>query len=91
MSERSKDWFVIDPETTKIKAKYVHQGKAVNVAAAMTQKQGVEHIAVHRDAYLVGFKKTVTVTNLMTGKSCRIDAAAVGGPCDPSTERYWSM
>jgi len=91
MSERSKDWFVIDPESTKVKTKYVHQGKAANVAKAMTEKTGVEHIAVHRDAYLVGFKKTITVTNLMTGKPVRIDAAMAGGCCDPSTETYWSM
>ena len=34
---------------------------------------------------------TVTVRNLMTGKDVEIDSRDAGGPCDPSTERYWSM
>lgn len=33
----------------------------------------------------------VTVTNIMTGKEVSIPRYQVGGPCDPSTERYWSM
>lgn len=34
---------------------------------------------------------TVTVTNLMSGKPVQIPADQVGGACDPSQERYWSM
>ena len=34
---------------------------------------------------------TVTVRNMMTGKPVEIDSREAGGPCDPSTERYWSM
>lgn len=34
---------------------------------------------------------TVIVTNLMTGNPVKIRQSEVGGPCDPSTERYWSM
>ena len=34
---------------------------------------------------------TVIVKNLMTGKDVEIDYRDRGGPCDPSTERYWSM
>ena len=33
----------------------------------------------------------VTRYNLMTGKPFQIRADQVGGPCDPATERYWSM
>lgn len=33
----------------------------------------------------------VTVKSLMTGQDVQIEASAVGGPCDPSTERFWSM
>lgn len=29
--------------------------------------------------------------NLMTGEEFMIRADQAGGPCDPSTERYWSM
>lgn len=34
---------------------------------------------------------TVMVRNLMTGAMVEIDYRDRGGPCDPSTERYWSM
>lgn len=34
---------------------------------------------------------TAMVKNLMTGAMVEIDYREVGGPCDPSTERYWSM
>jgi hypothetical protein len=33
----------------------------------------------------------VIVKSLMTGKDVAIRAVDQGGPCDPSTERYWSM
>lgn len=32
-----------------------------------------------------------TVRSLMTGAEVTIRESEVGGPCDPSTERYWSM
>lgn len=34
---------------------------------------------------------TVIVKSLMTGKDVEIDYRDLGGPCDPSTERHWSM
>ena len=46
---------------------------------------------MHLDVYNVGFRKTVTVTNLMSGKPVEIDINDRGGVCDPSTESYWSM
>ena len=33
----------------------------------------------------------VTVKSLMSGDEVEIRKSEVGGPCDPSTERYWSM
>ncbi len=33
----------------------------------------------------------VTVKNLMTGEDVLLEASERGGPCDPSTERYWTM
>ena len=36
-------------------------------------------------------KRTTTVTNLLSGKEVSILLIDVGGPCDPSTERYFSM
>lgn len=34
---------------------------------------------------------TAMVRSLQTGQLVEIDYRDVGGPCDPSTERYWSM
>lgn len=39
----------------------------------------------------VGDCVTVTVKNCLTGKPVQIRWDQVGGPCDPSTERYHSM
>ena len=36
-------------------------------------------------------RQMVTVTNLVTGKPVRIPEDEVGGPCDPSTNRYHEM
>jgi hypothetical protein len=33
----------------------------------------------------------VTVKNMMSGRDVTMKRSEVGGPCDPSTERYWSM
>lgn len=33
----------------------------------------------------------VTVKSMMNGQDVQIRAQDVGGCCDPSTERYWSM
>ncbi len=39
----------------------------------------------------VGSKVTVKVKNLLSGIEMEIPWNEVGGPCDPSTERYHSM
>lgn len=40
---------------------------------------------------VVGSNVKVLVRNLMTGELIEIPLNDVGGPCDPSTERYWTM
>lgn len=35
--------------------------------------------------------RVVIVRSLMTGAEVQIRESDRGGPCDPSTERYWSM
>lgn len=39
----------------------------------------------------VGMKVKVKVTNLLSGKEVELAWDEVGGPCDPSTERYHCM
>lgn len=33
----------------------------------------------------------ITVKSLMSGQDVEISRSERGGPCDPSTERYWTM
>jgi len=40
---------------------------------------------------VVGQNVKVKVKNLMSGEEVEIDWDQKGGPCDPSTERFWSM
>lgn len=40
--------------------------------------------------HVVGYKVKVKVRNIMSGKEVELAWNEVGGPCDPSTERYWS-
>ena len=43
-------------------------------------------------SYTMRFNPTyTTVKNLMSGADVQIRTEDRGGPCDPSTERYWSM
>lgn len=39
----------------------------------------------------VGNRVKVKVESLMTGAEVEIRWCDLGGPCDPSTERYWTM
>jgi hypothetical protein len=36
-------------------------------------------------------EQTIHVNNLQSGLPVQIRLCDLGGPCDPSTERYWSM
>lgn len=60
-----------------------------------TYKGNENFAAVTVDDYLKNgaelADEMVTVTNLMSGQPVQIRRADVGGPCDPSMERYWSM
>lgn len=47
-------------------------------------------IEVYRETGYVTANEIVTVKSIMGG-DVRIRKLDVGGPCDPSTERYWSM
>jgi hypothetical protein len=41
--------------------------------------------------HVVGYACKATVKNCLTGQEVEIPWNQVGGPCDPSTERYHSM
>ena len=48
-------------------------------------------VVMSRADYSAGHDPMVTVYNLMSKKPVQIRRSEVGGPCDPSTERYWCM
>lgn len=48
-------------------------------------------VAMPMDEFTAKHNPMVTVKSLMTGADVQIRKSEVGGPCDPSMERYWSM
>jgi hypothetical protein len=64
-----------------------------------TQKEMAEEVRVLRlglyrpaDGWCLKFNAYKTkVRNLISGAEVEIRTEDKGGPCDPSTERYWSM
>lgn len=60
--------------------------------AQMTRRRlNTEKWAVISLKDYLDLEPTVTVTNLMSGKPVELKLSDVGGCCDPSTERYWTM
>lgn len=59
---------------------------AVDLLPKTKQKQFIAQLR-----RVVGSAVKVKVTNILSGKEVEIAWDEVGGPCDPSTERYHSM
>ncbi len=56
------------------------------------QRDGDFYEAVSAEYYVdVLCKRKTTVVNLLSGKEVEIPLVDLGGCCDPSTERYFSM
>lgn len=51
------------------------------------------YVIMHRDVYDQKYRldELVPVQNKISGETVMIPRRDRGGPCDPSTERYWSM
>ena len=64
------------------------KGAKIGVKAANRNAGETAYMFLHEDDY---HQRKVTVTSLMSGREVEIAKTAVGGVCDPSTERYWSM
>ena len=71
--------------------KRTERGAKISVAAWNRRSGAVNYAIMEEDAFNSVYNKQVTVKNMMTGKDVYINAQDVGGVCDPSTERYWSM
>jgi len=87
--------FVIYHVPTHRQYPYKFYKTQAGAKAALTklQKRGAldSEYAVTSYANFAANDYEVEVINLMSGKPCKIRRSEVGGPCDPSTERYWSM
>jgi hypothetical protein len=70
----------------------VGDGKTARIAGTVVRACYVEDLDVATAGdFRKNIDKMVTVRSLMTGAEVQLRESEVGGPCDPSTERYWSM
>ena len=78
--------------TRKGKETYRGEAAAKSALTRLVMKGALDKGArfLTRRDYLAQ-RQMVTVTNLVTGKLVRIPEDEVGGPCDPSTNRYHEM
>lgn len=77
-----------------------HKGAGVTVELFLLEQltAAVEQLPkTRRQVFIDSMRKaacqgvTVEVKSLMSGQMVSIPLENRGGPCDPSTERYWSM
>lgn len=80
---------------TKSGERFVKSYEYKNVSAQwMAEEESDLKRRLYRpaDGWRLDFEPlTAVVKNLMSGELVEIDYRDVGGPCDPSTERYWSL
>ena len=57
----------------------------LNLLPKRKQKEFIKQVQEYTDAHYV------TVKNCLSGRDVEIQRGEVGGPCDPSTERYHTM
>ena len=67
------------------------RGAKISVAAWNRRSNGFNYDIMEETEFNEKYNGYVTVKNMMSGKDVQIRAQDVGGCCDPSTERYWSM
>jgi len=88
--------FVLDHYTDKLREAH---GDAYTAGFLLSQLKAVVEMlpkskraaAIASFTHVVGSNVKVTVKNLMSGEAVEIPLNDVGGPCDPSTEKYWTM
>lgn len=67
------------------------RGAKIGRAAANRNAGYHAYDIMEEGEFNVKYNGYVTVKNMMSGKDVQIRQQDVGGPCDPSTEAYWSM
>lgn len=71
--------------------KSTERGAKISLAAWNRRSGAANYSIMEENEFNEKFNKYVTVTNLMSGREVQIRQQDVGGVCDPSTERYWTM
>ena len=71
--------------------KATERGAKISVAAWNRRAGAQAYSIMEETEFNDVYNKKVAVKNMMSGKDVYINAQDVGGVCDPSTERYWSM
>lgn len=70
------------------------------LTAGKRAKVGSKHMTLDKlrgaavcsaEVFRTQIDQLVTVRSLQTGAEVQLRESEVGGPCDPSTERYWCM
>ena len=70
----------------------VNTGKSAKIGGKRVKARDIAELALAPlDTFQNEINQLTTVRSLMTGAEVTIRESEVGGPCDPSTERYWSM
>lgn len=67
------------------------RGAKISLAAWNRRSSGSNYSIMEEDEFHRVYNKMIPTINLMTGKEVMIRQQDKGGPCDPATERYWSM
>lgn len=74
-----------------IKWHKTERGAKIARAAANRNAGHYAYDIMEENEFNAQFNGWVKVKNLMSGEEVAIREQDVGGICDPSTERYWSM
>lgn len=76
---------------SRIKYYTTERGAKIGRAASNRNAGKYAYDILEETVFNAAFNKKTTVKSLQSGQDVEINQQDVGGPCDPSTERYWSM
>ena len=82
---------IFNPATMTVKKHYLTMSAAKGAFTRLKKTQDVTDLKIGTIAEYNALNVDVTVYNLFNGKAVQLRKSDVGGPCDPSTERYFSM
>ena len=87
---QNSKWVVYNGNTLESVKFYKLRRFAIKFAGSKESYQ-VASIEHYTDVIQPAAQEEITVRSAMNGAEVTIRRCDQGGPCDPSTERYWSM